>query len=65
MAELDDQIARVTMRATQVAIHLQELARNEPEAARARSALYALLRELAELKSERARRDALLEMEQV
>jgi hypothetical protein len=65
MAELDDQIARVTMRATQVAIHLQELARNEPEAARARSALYGLLRELAELKCARARRDALLEMEDV
>ena len=65
MAELDDQIARVTMRATQVAIHLQELARNEPEAARARSELYILLQELAELKAERERRDALLEMEEV
>ena len=45
----------------QIAIHLQDLARNGPEAARARSALYALLRELAELKAERNRRDALLE----
>jgi hypothetical protein len=61
MAEFDDQIARVTMRATQVAIHLQELARNEPEAERARSALYALLQELAELHCQRARRDALLQ----
>ena len=61
MADLDNQIARLNMRAEQIAIHLQDLARNGPEAARARSALYALLRELAELKAERNRRDALLE----
>jgi hypothetical protein len=61
MANLDSQIARLEMRAEQLAIHLQDLARNGSEAARARSALYASLQELAELKAERARRTALLE----
>jgi hypothetical protein len=61
MADLDSRIARLEMRAEQLAIHLQDLARNGSEAARARSALYASLRELAELKTERARREALLE----
>jgi len=61
MANLDSQIARLEMRAEQLAIHLQDLARNGSEAARARSALYASLQELTELKAERARRTALLE----
>ena len=50
MAELDKQIARLEMRAEQLTIHLRDLARNEPEAASARSELYALIWELAELK---------------
>ena len=61
MADLDSRIARLEMRAEQLAIQLQDLARNGSEAARARSALCASLRELAELKAERARREALLE----
>jgi hypothetical protein len=64
MVDLDNQIARLDMRAEQVAIHLQGLARNGPEAASARSELYALLQELAVLKAERDRRNALLECEE-
>jgi hypothetical protein len=62
MLDLDNQIARLEMRAEQMAIHLQDLGRNSPDAAGARSELYAMLQELAELKSERQRRKALLEM---
>jgi hypothetical protein len=65
MVDLNNQIARLDMLAEQLAIHLQDLARNASEAARARSELYALLQKLAELKAERDRREALLEMEEV
>ena len=64
MVDLNNQIARLDMLAEQLAIHLQGLARNASEAARARSELYGLLRELAELKAERDRREALLETEE-
>ena len=65
MAELDKQIARLEMRAEQLTILLRDLARNEPEAASARSELYALIWQLAELKVEREWREALLETEEV
>jgi hypothetical protein len=64
MVGLDSQIAQLETLAEQLATHLQELARNGPEAASARSELYALLQELAELKAERDRRSALLECEE-
>jgi hypothetical protein len=64
MADLDNQIARLDMRAEQLAIHLQGLGRNTSEAATTRSELYALLQELAELKAERERREALLECQE-
>jgi len=53
MLDLDNQIARLESRAEQMAIHLQDLGRNEPDAIGARSELYAILQKLAELKSER------------
>ena len=62
MPELENKIARLEMRAEQMAIHLQELGRNVPEAARARSEQYALLQDLAELKAECERRKALLDL---
>jgi hypothetical protein len=65
MVDLNSQIARLDMLAKQLAIHLQGLARNAPEAASARSELYALLQGLAQLKAERERREALLETEEV
>jgi hypothetical protein len=65
MVDLNNQIARLDMLTEQLAIHLQDLARNASEAARARSELYVLLQKLAELKAERDRREALLEMEEV
>jgi hypothetical protein len=61
MLDLDNQIARLQMRAEQMAIHLQDLGRNSPEAVRVRSELYAMLQQLAELKAERERRKALLD----
>jgi hypothetical protein len=51
MLDLDNQIARLEMRAEQMAIHLQDLRRNSPDAARPLRTL-AILQELAELKSE-------------
>jgi hypothetical protein len=65
MVDLNNQIVRLDMLTEQLAIHLRDLARNASEAARARSELYALLQKLAELKAERDRREALLEMEEV
>ena len=65
IVDLNNQIVRLDMLTEQLAIHLRDLARNASEAARARSELYALLQKLAELKAERDRREALLEMEQV
>ena len=62
MPDLDNQIARLELRAEQMAIHLQELGRNSPYASSARSALYAILQQLAVLKSKRRRRDAILEV---
>jgi hypothetical protein len=59
MPDLDNQIARLELRAEQMAIHLQDLGRNEPDAIGARSKLYAILQKLAELKSERRRRNAM------
>jgi hypothetical protein len=54
--DLDDRIARLELRAEQLGIHLQDLSRNAPEARQVRSKLYAMLQELAELKTEQARR---------
>ena len=62
MLDLDNQIARLELRAEQMAIHLQQLGRNAPDALNARSELYAILQRLAELKSERRRRNAMLAM---
>jgi hypothetical protein len=63
MPDLDDQIARLELRAEQVAIHLQELARNTPDRVRARSELEVMLQQLSELKAERTRREALRQWE--
>ncbi len=65
MLDLENQIMRLEMRAEQMAIHLQDLGRNTPDASRVRSELYAMLQELAELKAKRERRRALLELEDV
>jgi hypothetical protein len=62
MPDLDNQIARLELRAEQMAIHLQDLGRNAPDASRAHSELYAILQKLAELKAERRRRNAMLAM---
>ena len=62
MLDLDNQIARLELRAEQMAIHLQQLGRNVPDAASTRSELYAILQKLAELKLERRRRNAMLAM---
>jgi hypothetical protein len=61
MREIENQIARLEMRSEQLGVHLQELARNSHQAAEARSQLYAVLQELAQLKAERDRRKALLD----
>src|SRR4030095_12267405 len=62
--ELDDRIARLELRAEQLGIHLQDLSRNGREATQVRSELYGMLQELAELRTEQARRNALLELEE-
>ena len=62
MLDLDNHIARLELRAEQMAIHLQQLGRNVPDAASTRSELYAILQKLAELKLERRRRNAMLAM---
>jgi hypothetical protein len=61
--DLENRIARLELRAEQLGIHLQDLSRNGPEATQVRSKLYGMLQELAELKTERARTKALLELE--
>jgi hypothetical protein len=61
MLDLDNQIARLEMRAEQMAIHLQDLGRNSLGAVKVRSELYAMLQQLAELKAERERRNARLD----
>ena len=61
---LENRIARLELRAEQLGIHLQDLSRNGREAAKVRSELYGMLQELAELKTEQARRNALLELEE-
>jgi hypothetical protein len=61
--DLENRIARLEQRVEQLGIHLQDLARNGPEATQVRSKLYGMLQELAELKTERARTKALLELE--
>ena len=65
MLDLENQIARLEMRSEQMVIHLKDLGRNTPDASRVRSELYAIVQELAELKAERERRKALLELEDV
>jgi hypothetical protein len=62
MLDQDNHIARLELRAEQMAIHLRELGRNAPFASSARSELYAILQQLAVLKSERRRRNAMLEV---
>jgi hypothetical protein len=62
--DLENRIARLELRAEQLAIHLQDLPRNGSEATQARSELYGMLQELAELKKEHGRRKALLELEE-
>jgi len=62
--DLENRIARLESRAEQLAIHLQDLPRNGSEAMHVRSKLYGMLQELAELKTEQARRKALLELEE-
>ena len=62
MLDPDNHIARLELRAEQMAIHLQELGRNAPYASSARSELYAILQQLAVLKSERRRRNAMLDV---
>jgi hypothetical protein len=65
MLDLDNHIARLELRAEQMAIHLRELGRNTPYAPSARSELYAILQQLGVLKSERQRRNAMLERERL
>jgi hypothetical protein len=65
MLDLDNHIARLELRAEQMAIHLQELGRNTLYAPSARSDLYAILQQLGVLKSERQRRNAMLERERL
>jgi hypothetical protein len=62
--DLENRIARLVLRAEQLGIHLLDLPRNGLEATQVRSKLYGMLQELAELKTEHARRKALLELEQ-
>ncbi len=62
--DLENRIALLELRAEQLGIHLQDLPRNGPETAQVRSELYGMLQELAELKTERARTKALLELEE-
>jgi len=62
---LDNHIARLELRAEQMAIHLQEAGRNTLYAPSARSDLYAILQQLGVLKSERQRRNAMLERERL
>ena len=62
--DLENRIARLELRAEQLAIHLQDLSRNGREATQVRSQLYSMLQELAELKTEQARRKALLDLEE-
>ena len=62
--DLENRIARLELRAEQLSIHLQDLPRNGPEATQVRSKLYGMLQELAELKTEQARHNALLELEE-
>ena len=54
--DLENRIARLELRAEQLRIHLQDLPRNGSEATQVRSKLYGMLQELAELKTEHARR---------
>ena len=62
--DLENRIARLELRAEQLAIHLQDLSRNGREAMQVRYKLYGMLQELAELKTEQARRKELLELEE-
>jgi hypothetical protein len=62
--DLDDRIARLELRAEQLGIHLQDLPRTAPEPIEVRSELYVMLQELTELKTEQARRKALLKLGQ-
>ena len=62
--KLENRIARLELRAEQLGIHLQDLSRNGSEATQVRSELYGMLQELAELKTEQARRKALLDLEE-
>ena len=64
MLDLENQIARLELRAEQMSIHLQSLGQNAREASRTRSELDAMMRELVELKAERERRRALVEAEE-
>ena len=61
--ELENRIARLELRAEQLGIHLQDLPRNGAEATQVRSELYRMIQELADLKTEQARRNALLDLE--
>ena len=62
--DLENRIARLELRREQLGIHLQDLPRNGAEATQVRSELYGMLQELAALKTEQARRKALLELEE-
>jgi hypothetical protein len=54
----------INRRAEQLGIHLQDLPRTAPEPIEVRSELYVMLQELTELKTEQARRKALLKLGQ-
>ena len=62
--DLENRIARLELRAEQLGIHLQDLPGNGSEATQVRCKLYGMFQELAELKTEHAKRKALLELEE-
>jgi hypothetical protein len=61
MRELEQKIARLEILTEQLRLHLQNLQRTSHDAAEARSKLYGLLQELAELQRERDRRKAIID----
>ena len=62
MVKLNNRIASLEMRAEQLRIHLQSLSRQSGDAEQGRSRLYVIMQELTELKAERERREAELEI---
>jgi hypothetical protein len=62
MIQLNNQIARLEMRAEQLRIHLRSLDRESPEVREARSVLFAMLQSLVVLKGQRERLESELDV---